>query len=146
MFWFMKTPRTWAVSQAYMYLERVVGKIEKLERFKLESLKLDSLNSSWKVCQSWREIFQLESCHHNWKVSLGKVTSKIPTSIHLSNSNGLFQFHSKLSNCNGHFPTLVDLFNFDSNFLSSFFKLNHKLSNLDLSNFSMFPTALSSHM
>ena len=49
---------------------RVVGKNKKLERFKLESLKLERFCSSWKEAgKSGKDREQLERMKRSWKVS-----------------------------------------------------------------------------
>ena len=60
-----------------MWLERAVGKNEKLESFKLESLKFESLPKLERTERSWKEPSEvgknpakLESFFLSWKVSL----------------------------------------------------------------------------
>ena len=65
-----------------MQLKRAVGKDDKLEILKLESLKFESVRLNWKVPsefdfseigkfhRSSKVSFQLEKCGRSWKVKM----------------------------------------------------------------------------
>ena len=103
-------------------MERAIGKNEKLESFMLESLK-----RSWKErSEAGKLLSKLESF-----AEVGKLWLKLELN-EVSNFSQNFLTAAKLSNFAWLFPTSAILSNF-------------RLSNLKLSNFSLFPTAFSNY-
>ena len=115
---------------------RVVGKNEKLESFKLESLKLKSFaevgKSQVKLERTDFQTFQLQP-ELSYCSETFQLQKKLPNFVRcLPTLSGAFQLRWALSNFAGLFPTSAKLSNFG-------------LSSLELSNFSFFPTALSNY-
>ena len=76
---------------------------------------------------------------------LSNFSQIFPTAAKLSNFSETFQLQKKLSNFARFFPTLLGSFQFRFA-LSNFSEFsNFRFSNLKLSNFSFFPTALSNY-
>ena len=99
-------------------MERAVGKNEKLESFKLESLKLESF------AEVGKSQAKLERTERSWKEPI--EVRKFELKLERLNADGKLT-NSFLFSFAGLFPTLA------------------KLSNLKLSIFSFFPTALSNY-
>ena len=115
-------------------MERAVRNNEQLESFKLESLKLESF------AEVGKSQAELERTERSWKDSseVGKNRAKLERtdrSWKVSFEVGEFRRSWKVSlQLVSHFPTSIGSF-----------QLRSVLSNLKLSNFSFFPTALSNY-
>ena len=120
-----------------MYLERAVGKNEKSESFKLESLKLESFFLSCKepsevgnnpaklerTNRSWKVSFEVEKYRWSWKVSLKLISLAYESFAEVG--------FAEVGNFSSNFPTSPltlqlrhEHSNFGSNFQTSIFPIS----------------------